>query len=151
MSMVLDAPLALDNAPTGTRLAQIPEGRKHYKPLKTAVDRFAAAFGKPPRLIASDCERTNETAMPQAFQLISGPLVQELLTRSTNRIATLLTSEKNSDELVDEIFWTTLSREPSAPERERAIAHLSADPDRRKATEDLFWALLNSKEFVFRR
>mgnify|MGYP000656006782 CR=1 FL=1 len=56
ISAVLATPLPLDGAKEGTRLAQVPEGKKHYKPLVNEVDRFAASFGKPPRLIASDCE-----------------------------------------------------------------------------------------------
>ena len=151
MSKVLAAPLSIDDFPIGTRLAQIPEGRKHYRPLTTNVDRFAASFGKPPRLIASDCERSNETALSQVFQLISGPLVHELLTRPGNRIDALLASGKGPAEITDEIFWTGLSRAPSPRELERGMAHLQATSDRRQACEDLLWALLNSKEFIFRR
>ena len=77
LARVTGAPLRIEGFPAGMRLAQVPEGRKHYKPLRTSVDLFGAAFGKPPRLIASECERSNELAMPQAFQLISGPMLQE--------------------------------------------------------------------------
>lgn len=150
MSEVLGAPLKLDGVPAGTRLTQIPEGRKHYRPLTTDIDRFAATFGKPPRLIASDCERTNETAMPQVFQLISGPLIQELLTRSGNHIDELLESWDSESQTAEEIFWLALSRPPTGQELARSVQHL-AGPDRRRAAEDLLWALLNSKEFVFRR
>jgi hypothetical protein len=151
MAAVLDAPLEISGFPTGTRLAQVPEGRKHYKPLKAEVDRFAATFGKPPRLIASDCERSNDTALPQVFQLISGPLVQQLLTRPGNRLDQLLQSCRSDDELVAELFWTALSRDPSQLELDRGVQHLAYGPDRRRAAEDLTWALLNSKEFLFRR
>ena len=151
ISAVLATPLPLEGAPTGTRLAQLAEGRKHYKPLTTAVDRFAASFGKPPRLIASDCERSDATAMPQVFQLISGPLIQQLLTRGGNALDPLMGSEKTDPEAVDHLFWTALSRPPTAAELERSTAHLTNASDRRKALEDLAWALLNSKEFVFRQ
>ncbi len=151
ISAVLATPLPLEGAPTGTRLAQIAEGRKHYKPLRTDVDRFAASFGKPPRLIASDCERSNDTALPQAFQLISGPLMQQLLTRSGNALDPLMASEKTDAEVIDQLFWAALSRPPIEAEIARATAHLTGAADRRKALEDLAWALLNSKEFVFRQ
>jgi hypothetical protein len=151
MAAVLDVPLEIAGFPAGTRLAQVPEGRKHYKPLKAEVDRFAATFGKPPRLIASDCERANDTTMPQVFQLISGPLVQKLLTRPGNRLDQLLQSCRTDDELVSELFWTALSRDPSALEEDRAVQHLAYVDDRRRAAEDVMWALLNSKEFLFRR
>jgi hypothetical protein len=151
MSAVLATPLPLEDMPAGTRLAQLAEGRKHYKPLTAEVDRFGAAFGKPPRLIASDCERSNETAMPQVFQLVSGPLMQQLLTRKSNVLGKLLEAEKDNTKVVDQLFWTALTRAPSAAELDRCTAMLAAAPDRRRATEDLAWALLNSKEFVFRQ
>jgi hypothetical protein len=151
MSKVLGAPLVLDGFPSGTRIAQLPEGRKHYRPLKTSIDRFVAAFGKPPRLIASDCERSNETAMPQVFQLISGPIVQELLTRPCNRIDQLIATGSTDDEVVREMFMTAIAREPASEETSRSLALVRAAGDLRKGLEDVMWALLNSKEFIFRR
>jgi hypothetical protein len=149
LSAVLATPLPLEDVPKGTRLAQLAEGRKHYRPLTTDVDRFAASFGKPPRLIASECERSNDTAIPQAFQLISGPLIQKLLTRKDNALDKLLGS--GSDETtIEDLFWTTLSRPPAEAERGRCTTYLASSKDRRRAAEDLAWALLNSKEFVFR-
>ena len=151
LSKVLATPLPLEDAPAGTRLAQLAEGRKHYKPLTTDVDLFAAGFGKPPRLIASDCERSNGTTLPQAFQLISGPLMQRMLTKKGNAIGTLMAAEKPDAEVVETLFWTALSRPPGEAERARSAAYLAAAADRRRALEDLAWALLNSKEFVFRQ
>ena len=150
MSKALSAPLDLEGFPAGTRLAQVPEGRHHYRPLKTDLDRFSQTFGKPPRLVASDCERSNELTMPQVFTLLSGPIVQDLLTRPENRVASWVKDEKSGATLVDTITWTVLSRPPSAEESARLTAHLESGPDLRKATEDVVWALLNSKEFLFR-
>jgi hypothetical protein len=151
LSAVLKAPLKIEGFPAGTRLAQVPEGKKHYKPLVQQVDRFAASFGKPPRLIASDCERTNDVALPQAFQLISGPFLQELLTRDGNRLTTLLAEKTETEPLVNDLYWTTLTRAPSEPELQRSVEYLNSGPSQRKTAEDLAWALLNSKEFLFRR
>ena len=50
---------------------------------------------------------------------------------------------------MEELFLTALSRLPTAPERARGIAWLTAAPDRHKAAEDLLWAIMNTKEFVF--
>ena len=151
ISKVLATPLPLDGADPGTRLAQVAEGRMHYKPKKNDVDHFVTAFGKPPRLIASDCERTNETALPQVFQLISGPLIQQLLTRQGNVLDTLIASGKPDAEVVDALFEAALSRPPTASELTRSTTLLATAKDRRRAGEDLAWALLNSKEFVFRQ
>lgn len=49
------------------RAAQLVEGRRHYKPLRGPEEKFMAAFGKPPRLVCSESERSNETTLPQAL------------------------------------------------------------------------------------
>ena len=49
-------------------------------------DKFLAVFGKPPRLLSCECERSVGTTLGQAFQMISGPLVNELLARDDGRI-----------------------------------------------------------------
>jgi hypothetical protein len=150
MSASLGAPLHFDDWPNAKRLAEIPEGRKHYHPISTNLDRFALSFGKPPRLIASDCERTNEPTVSQAFQLLSGPVVNELLTRRDNRLAALLDGKKSDDEIIRELYLGTLSRGPSGSEIQAASSHLAGGKDRRKSLEDLAWALVNAKEFLFR-
>ena len=150
MSTALGAPLHFDDWPAATRLAEVPEGRKHYHPIKTDLDRFALAFGKPPRLIASDCERTNEPTVAQAFQMLSGPVIHELLTQKENLIGRLLATTRPDAEMISELYLATLSREPSAAEMERAKSHLASSQDKRRALEDLAWAVLNAKEFLFR-
>jgi Protein of unknown function (DUF1549)/Protein of unknown function (DUF1553) len=151
MSKALSAPVTIEAWPDATRLAQVPEGRKHYHPIRTDLDRFALDFGKPPRLIASDTERTSEPAMPQAFQLLGGPTVNELITRKGNALDTLLDAESSDSERIEQLYWRLLSRPPAEPERAAFSTHLASAKDRRRALEDLTWALLNSKEFLFRR
>ena len=151
MSRALAAPLRIPGWPKAARLAEVPEGRKHYSPIKTDLDRFALVFGKPPRLIASDCERTNEPTIAQAFQLLSGPVFDEMLTRKDNVLGSLFASARPDREIISELYLRTLSRRPSATEMDRFTAHVSSAPDKRRALEDVAWALLNSKEFLFRR
>ena len=151
INKTLGAVLDIEDYPSATRLSQVPEGRKHYHPIKSDIDRFALVFGKPPRLIASECERTDEPTVGQAFQLISGPVIQDLLTQTSNRLNAWIGSGKSSAEIAEEMFWTTLSRAPSDAEGAGSAKHLETATDKRKAAEDLMWALFNSKEFLFRR
>lgn len=86
----------------------------------------------------------------QAFQMLSGPVIHELLTRKENLIGKLLATTRPDAEMIAELYLATLSREPSAAEMERAKSHVAASPDKRRALEDLAWAVLNAKEFLFR-
>jgi hypothetical protein len=62
----------------------------------------------------------------------------------------LLGSGKSDREMLDELFWTVLTRAPEQAELQRFSALLTAG-DKRAALEDILWALLNAKEFVLRR
>ena len=150
-SLAVGAPLKLEGQTNGTRVAQMIEGRKFYRPLKSKEDKFLAAFGKPPRLVCSESERSNETTMSQAFQLLSGPLLNDLLTKPENRLGKLAAEGYDSKEALADLYWAALSRPPTSDEVNRLAPRIDAAPNKRAALEDIEWALLNSKEFVFRR
>ncbi|MBI5803051.1 MAG: DUF1553 domain-containing protein [Verrucomicrobia bacterium] len=142
------------NFPAGTRAAELPgarlEGRRGRR-TQLSPDAFMAIFGKPPRITTCDCERSAETTMGQAFQMISGPAVNELLTQSDNRLGPLLEAVKSNRDLVTELYWSVLTRAPSETELTKTLAHIEQAKDRRSGTEDVLWGLVNAKEFVLRR
>lgn len=60
-------------------------------------------------------------------------------------------TEKKSDEaIVRELYLATLSRMPTAEDVKEALTHVNKQSDKRKGWEDVQWALLNSKEYLFR-
>jgi hypothetical protein len=62
----------------------------------------------------------------------------------------LVAGNRPPEDIVREVYLTTLSREPSARELQTAVASFSAaGVTRETATEDVFWAVLNSPEFIF--
>jgi hypothetical protein len=152
-SEVVGAPVKFNGYPVGLRAAQLPgaltERKRDQK--KTEVDFFLEVFGKPPRLLTCECERSGETTMGQAFQMISGPAMNELLDESDNRLAKLATAGKSNREMIEELYWSALTRPPSEAELAKGTALLANAKDRRQALEDLMWALLNAKEFVLRK
>ncbi len=114
-------------------------------------DQFLKLFGKPPRLQSCECERSEETTLNQAFQLVSGPLINQLLTAKDNRLGKLIEQSQSPAHWVEDLYWFALSRPPSPREAELAVQNLDKASDKRTALEDLAWALLNSHEFMLRR
>ena len=114
-------------------------------------DLFLSLFGKPQRQLVCECERSAETSMGQAFQMISGPAIHDLISRSDNQLNALLNAGKTNAQIVEELYWVALTRGPSAAELAAANRHLEKASDRRAALEDLLWGLMNAKEFILRR
>ena len=116
----------------------------------SAGDLFLSTFGKPIRSLACECERSEDTTLAQAFQMISGPLVNELLEQPDNRVARLLDEGHSNTEVVEELYLAALSRLPTEREQEMLTAYVEQSAERRAAWEDVLWGLLSSKEFLLR-
>ena len=112
---------------------------------------FLAQFGQPPRLLACECERSDETTMGQSFSLISGAQVNNLLRNKYNLLTRLLNEKSDDDDKVESLYWSVLTRAPSAKEKETMALMLGQAKDKRAILEDLAWSLVNAKEFVLRK
>jgi hypothetical protein len=139
---VTEVPEKFPGLPLGTRATQLPDGEINHPFLKT--------FGQPARELACECEREGESNLAQALQLINGPTVNEKLRNPNNRIGRLLAKKTSDLELLNELYLSTLSRLPTAFDVQVALGHVAKAQDKRKAWEDVHWALLNAKEFLFR-
>jgi hypothetical protein len=152
-SQVLQVRPSFGGYPEGIRAGQIPgvAAVRDRRARPSRGDSFLRLFGKPPRSLACDCERTSDMTLSQVIALVSGPLQSDLLTRSDNRLQELLDSGQSIESVIDELYWSSLARGPTAEERERLVEYVSSARDRRQALEDVAWGLLNSSEFLFRR
>jgi hypothetical protein len=113
---------------------------------------FLDVFGRPQRISACECERVSEANLAQALHLLNSDEVQNKLARPGGR-ADLLAQDKRPDaEKMRELFLWAFAREPSAEHLQVALAHLARNPqNKRQAYENILWALINTKEFVFNR
>jgi hypothetical protein len=141
-----------DGYPAGTRAGQVaalPQERRSKRGLQ--AERFLKAFGKPERLLTCECERSDDMGLVQAFQLLTGEMLQEMLADPNNRIGRLLAAGKSDGEIVEEMYLAALSRRPTAEESAKLTGFIGMAKDRRAAVEDVAWGLVNSKEFLLRR
>jgi hypothetical protein len=142
ISQVVAVPERFSHAPGATRAAQLPGASGGVPFLKT--------FGKPDRLLTCECERSESTTLAQAFQMINGETVRRKLEKSSNRIGQWIDAGRTDADMLEELYLAALSREPTVAECSGVTGHLKRGLDRRKAWEDVVWALLNSKEFLLR-
>lgn len=139
--------------PAGVRAVQlvgVRNGGHRFSPPETG-DRFLQLFGKPDRLQTCECERSEETTLAQTFELVSGEVVQQLLKHDSGRIAVSVSSDRSTEDILQDLYWTALTRPPSATEQQALTDYVNARPDRRTALEDIAWAVMNSHEFLLRR
>ena len=127
--------------PLGLRALQLPD---------TQTDSyFLRAFGRPDREKTCECERTAEPSVTQVLHLANGQTINKKLAAKDNRISKAL--ELPNDQLVEQAYLSALSRYPTATEKEQMLNLLdqAEEKQRREVVEDVYWALLSSKEFLF--
>ncbi len=127
--------------PAGTLATQLPSPDVNHE--------FLKVFGQPPREMACQCERSTEANLSQALQMINGPLIHAKLQDENNRLRQAVAAGKSDEEIIAELYRVALCRAPEQAEIDAATAHIAAQEDRVLGLEDVCWALLNAKEFLF--
>ncbi len=145
------APQRFADLEPGLRACQLPGVKTTAGKRTDDGDQFLSSFGKPVRSLSCDCERSDDSTLDQAFQLLTGPVLNQMLTTPDNRIGRLTAAGKSNEEIVEELYFATLGRPPSAKERAGALALVARERDRRQALEDVLWGLVNAKEFLLRQ
>ena len=134
--------------PPGTRALQLPDSQ--------LVSPFLDAFGRPERLQTCSCERQQDSSVGQALHLNNGRTLNDKLRAKTSRVEAWLKEKVGDEEAVRRVYLLALSRPPTEAELKKFKALLAEaaqdrQSSRREALEDLFWAVLTSKEFIFNR
>jgi hypothetical protein len=127
--------------PLGTRAIQLPDsGVKSF---------LLDTFGRPARQITCECERTTQPNIAQALHLLNGEFLNKKVGDPKGRLDVLLKAKKDMPAMVAELYLVTLSRPPLPEEIERARHWVSQAASPREGLQDVLWALLNSREFMF--
>jgi hypothetical protein len=133
------------NYPEGTRALQLPDSR--------VASSFLDAFGRPDRTQTCSCERQQDSTVGQALMLNNGQVLNDKLRSPKGVLSAWLMEGVSDGEIIKRLFHVALSRDPTESELKKLVDLIkdsSATPAaRREAIEDLFWAVLTSREFVF--
>jgi hypothetical protein len=135
------------------RYRGLPAGSRAVHAWTYKIDsRTMDAFGRPNSSTDCPCERNLKPAMAQALHLMNSDGLQEKLA-STDPLATvqsLASGTADPPAIVDHLYLACYGRRPTETESRTAQAAITTDPaGRRRAIEDILWALVNSAEFVF--
>lgn len=110
---------------------------------------FLDVFDRPPRSSACECARSASANLPQVLHLAMSPEIERKISHGTGRVAKLLERKATPTDAVTELYLAAFSRLPTTSEREHALKYLRAEPNLRRGLEDLCWALMNSREFMY--
>ncbi|MEC8906731.1 MAG: PSD1 and planctomycete cytochrome C domain-containing protein [Verrucomicrobiota bacterium] len=127
--------------PVGARAVQIADGN--------VSNYFLRTFGRAERKTVCSCEVKMEPNLGQALHLINGDATGNRIV-SGKVVATMITEGKPPEQIIDSLYIRAFGRKPTQTERSQLLAQIDTDPKKIKQDlEDVFWALLNAKEFMF--
>ncbi len=106
-------------------------------------------FGRCPRTNGCSPVANPELTLKQALLLIGGDAVDGKVSSLNGYLMNLLALNPPASEVVEFLYYRTLCRPPTDEELSHWISLLESADSLQEASEDLFWALLNSKEFAF--
>ena len=126
--------------PLGARAVQIADGN--------TTTYFLNAFGRARRESVCSCEVKSEPNLSQALHLLNGGTVQGKI-NAGNVVGKMIQAKMPPADIIRNLYARTLCRQPSEQELQALLAIVNAEANKKVALDDVFWALLNSREFVF--
>ncbi len=140
ISQATDTKNKFRGLPDGSRAVQIADGG--------VSTYFLTTFGRPTRETVCSCEVRLEPTLSQSLHLLNGNTVEPKIVQG-KIVATMLAEKKTPPQIIEHLFLRTLSRSPRPDELQRLLSIVDASENKKQALEDVFWALLNSREFMF--
>lgn len=140
ISQVTDTGNKFQGLAYGARAVQIADGN--------TSNYFLTTFGRAKRETVCSCEVVTEPNLSQALHLLNGDTVNNKC-RQGGLVKTMLDAGKTPTEVLDEIYKRALSRPPTDAEKNSILPSIDAAENKQVLLEDVFWAVLNSREFLF--
>ncbi len=143
------------NLPTGTRAIALPDNSYNN------ASPFLRVFGRPENESVCECERIQSSSLAQSLHLMNAADIKAKLVSNTGRAEKFCKAEQSPEDCIDEVYRVAFSRPPSADELQVAMDYLAeprldesgtpmnAEQASRENYQDLIWALINTKEFLF--
>ena len=140
LSTVTGSAEKLRGLPTGARAVEIADGRTSTY--------FLTTFGRATRETPCSCEVKMEPNLSQALHLLNGDTVNAKVVNG-GLVKKLLAAGRTKEEVIEELYLRTLGRFPTTTEQSKLQAFFGEGKTTEVVLNDLFWSLLNAKEFVF--
>ena len=126
--------------PRGARAVQIADGN--------TTSYFLTTFGRATRQTPCSCEVKAEPNLSQALHLLNGSTVENKISEGAV-VRKMLTAGWERREIIENLYLRCLSRKPTEAEMAKLLGFFKDGHSAEEVLQDLFWSLLNSKEFVF--
>ncbi len=110
---------------------------------------FLDVFDRPPRSSACECARSTGASLSQVLHLSFSQNIEGKVGAGDGRVAKLVKAKAAPEQALEELYLAAFARQPTAQERQRALDYLRRQPDLRRGLEDVLWALVNTREFMF--
>jgi Protein of unknown function (DUF1549)/Protein of unknown function (DUF1553) len=140
ISQVTETKNKFPGLPLGARAVQIADGN--------VSTYFLTTFGRATRESVCSCEVKLEPTLSQSLHMLNGDATTQRIQQG-GLVRKRFTEKKTPEQIVEELYLRTLTRRPSADEVAKLQGALKDEPDKAKGLEDVFWALMNTREFVF--
>jgi Protein of unknown function (DUF1549)/Protein of unknown function (DUF1553) len=110
---------------------------------------FLDTFDRPKRVTVCECERSTGATLSQVLLLANSDETENKIAAGDGRVAKLVKDKKPPADAIEELYLASLSRLSTDAETNKTLGYLYHQANKQQGLEDVLWALLNSKEFMF--
>ena len=110
---------------------------------------FLDTFDRPKRVTVCECERSTGATLGQVLLLANSEEMENKIADGNGRVAKFFKDKKPTADMIEELYLTALGRSPTVAERKKLNDYVDGAKDKQRAIEDVLWAILNTREFMF--